>query len=99
MPVSVAYVDDVTFILRSPQEVVILQEALQAYMKASGAVINLRKSRALALGSWSEDTPLLGVAYHPTLRILGVTFANTVALSADDSWRTVTGAIRQQAVL
>jgi hypothetical protein len=50
-----------------------------------------------ALGRWSEGTPLFGIEYHASLRILGVTFENTVALSTADSSRLVTGAIRHQA--
>jgi len=48
--VTVAYVDDVTFVLRSAQEVNIFQHMLMTYTQASGAVINFHKSSALALG-------------------------------------------------
>jgi hypothetical protein len=52
--ITVAYVDDVTLILRSAQEIQIVQEAILLYERASGAVINYHKSKALALGGWSE---------------------------------------------
>jgi hypothetical protein len=55
----VAYADDVTIILRSVQEVQIVQEAIRLYEKATGAVLNHRKSKALDLGGWNNDTPVM----------------------------------------
>jgi hypothetical protein len=46
----VAYADDVTIILRSAQEVQVVQEAIRLYEKATGAVLNHCKSKALVLG-------------------------------------------------
>jgi hypothetical protein len=94
---TVAYVDDVTFVLRSPREVHLVQQVLNKYVQASGAVINYQKSRALALGSWNPDTPVMGIPYHLEVRILGVLFTNKVRLSTTTSWRLVTQAIRHQA--
>jgi hypothetical protein len=58
--VTAAYVD-VTFLLRTAQEVQIIQEAIQLYNEASGAKIKYTKSQAMALGGWSEDIPVMGV--------------------------------------
>ena len=47
----IAYADDVTIILRSPKDIPIVQEALRCYEDASGAKLNIHKSKAMALGS------------------------------------------------
>jgi hypothetical protein len=79
-PETVAYVDDVTLFLRSPQEIPIVQQII-----------------AFALGSWVETVPVMGLAYCPHIRILGVTFGKTTRMSADVSWVCVTSTIRTQA--
>jgi hypothetical protein len=48
--VTVAYVDDVSLILRSTQEDHIVKQAINLYERATGAKINFHKSKALALG-------------------------------------------------
>jgi len=47
---TVAYEDDVTVFLAEPDEVQTLQEILHKYEEATGAEINMDKSRALAIG-------------------------------------------------
>jgi hypothetical protein len=95
--VTAAYVDDVTFLLRSTQEVQIVQEAVHLYAEESGAEINYTKSRAMAVFGWSEDIPVMGVTYHSELLILGVVFKPTIQATADTSWKAVTNGIRNQA--
>jgi hypothetical protein len=43
----VAYADDITLLLTSPDEVPKLREILDQYMSASGAKINIQKSKAM----------------------------------------------------
>jgi len=93
----IAYADDVTIILRSQEEIPVVQEALRCYASASGARLNIQKSKALALGSWNTSHSILGIPYHDDLKILGVHMANTILQSATISWKTVTGKIRAQA--
>jgi len=49
----IAYADDFTIFLTSPADVRKLKEILFIYEAATGAKVNMRKSRALALGAWS----------------------------------------------
>ena len=93
----IAYADDVTIILRAPDEIPIVQEALRCYEAASGAKLNIQKSKALALGSWNTSHSVLGIPYHDDLKILGVHMAKTIHQSATKSWSTLTGKIRAQA--
>jgi hypothetical protein len=50
---AIAYADDFTIFLTSPADVRKLKEILFIYEAATGAKVNMRKSRALALGAWS----------------------------------------------
>jgi hypothetical protein len=93
----IAYADDVTIILQSPQEVPLVQEAIRVYEAASGASLNLKKSKAMALGSWNTTNTVMGLDYQNELRILGTRFATTIRQSAIRSWTHVTGIIRAQA--
>jgi len=58
----IAYADDVTIILRSPKDIPIVQEALRCYEDASGANLNVQKSKAMALRSWDTSHTIMG--YH-----------------------------------
>jgi len=51
----IAYADDVTIIVRSPEEIPTVQEALFCYEAMSGARLNIQKSKTLALGSWNTS--------------------------------------------
>jgi hypothetical protein len=93
----IAYADDVTIILQSPQEVPLVQEAIRVHEAASGASLNFQKSKAMALGSWNTTNTVMGLDYHTELRILGIRFATTIRQSAIRSWTHVTGNTRAQA--
>jgi hypothetical protein len=76
--IVIAYADDVTIILQSPQEVPLVQEAIRVYEAASSASLNLQKSKAMALGSWNTTNTVMGLDYQNELRILGIRFATTI---------------------
>ena len=48
--VVVAYADDVTIFVNSPTDLPVIHDAIQCYEKATGARLNTRKSKVLALG-------------------------------------------------
>jgi hypothetical protein len=56
----VAYADYVTVILRSAQEAQVVQDAIHMYEKASGALLNYRKSKALVLKSLGHQFTTFG---------------------------------------
>jgi hypothetical protein len=70
----IAYADDVTIFLNSPADVRKLQETLLIYESATAAKVNMRKSRALALGAWDTTTHEMDVPYHTDVKILGFHF-------------------------
>ena len=68
----VAYADDVTIFVTSPADIQPIQEAIRCYQSASGARLNIEKSKATAIGSWDASTDIMGIPYHTTIKILGV---------------------------
>ena len=93
----VAYADDVNISVISAAEFAIIEEAIHIYEGASGARLNPQKSKALAVGSWCTQETVLGIAYHPYVTILGVTFWGTIEQTKKDTWARLTGKIRAQA--
>jgi len=62
--VVVAYADDVTIFVTSPTDLPVIHDAIQCYEKATGARLNTRKSKALAVADgvrprsrWAFHTP------------------------------------------
>jgi hypothetical protein len=53
----VAYADDVTIFISAVTDFTIIDEALQQFEKASGACINPRKSKAIAVGVGVHNRP------------------------------------------
>ena len=74
----VAYADDVTILVTQPTDFDIIHSALQTYGRASGAILNPLKSRALAVANWSVPATVLGITFHPEVKILGVSFGSTI---------------------
>jgi hypothetical protein len=89
----VAYADDVTIFISSVTEFPIIEEALQLFEKASGASINPRKSKALAVGSWRAQETIRGIQYYPSVTILGITFWATMDQTTRDTWARITGKV------
>jgi hypothetical protein len=93
----VAYADDVTIFILSVTEFPIIEEALQLFENASGASINPRKSKALAVGRWRAQETIRGIQYQPSPTILGITFWATIDQTTRDTWARITGKVRMQA--
>jgi hypothetical protein len=93
----IAYAADVTVFFTQPEAFGAIKEAICTYERATGACLNPRKSKALAVGVWTEHPTLLGIDLHECVEILGLEFGPTVALSIRGSWSRVTGAVRAQA--
>ena len=70
----VAYANDITIFVTSAADFAIIEEAIRLHERASGAPLKPRKSTALAVGSCCTQEIVLGIAYHPHVTILGVTF-------------------------
>jgi hypothetical protein len=93
----VDYADDVTTFVTQRDDFRIRRDALQCYGKGSGARLNIQKSKVLAIGGWIGTGNGLGVDFVPNMRILGITFSNTLERTAHDSWSRTAAQIRSQA--
>jgi len=82
----VAYADDVIIFVTSAADFTIIEEAIHLFERASGAQLNPRKSKSLALGSWSKQDTIFGIAYHPSVSILGVTSWGIIEGTMKDTW-------------
>jgi hypothetical protein len=77
-PVHITNADDVTIILRTSAEIQPVREALEVYTAASGARLNILKSKAMALGSWDTQADIMGVPYVTEFHILGTRMTSTI---------------------
>jgi hypothetical protein len=87
----VAYADDVTVFLTTPQE------AIQQYEKLSWAQINLRQSTAIPLGTSDTKYPILNIPYRSGPTILGTEVRRTIGERSMASWSKTTALLKKQA--
>ena len=89
-----AYADDITIFVTAPEDIPVIRNAIRIYVRAIGAMLNIRKSKAMAIGAWELTIDVVGISYCKEMRILGASFTSTVAQSGDISWARVTGKVR-----
>jgi len=94
----IAYADDGTILLSTPDDIGKLQDILNTYEAATGAMVNMTKSRALALGTWDTALKIMDIPYHTDIKILGFHFKNTVNISVKETWSMVTKKVRALAM-
>jgi hypothetical protein len=92
-----AYADDVTILVTSPTDIQTIQETLHCYEEATGANVNIGKSRAVAIGSWDTSHRIMDIPYHNEATILGLHITSTVQASALRGWTLTTARIRAHA--
>ena len=90
---SSSYVDDAIAILNQPEEIPVLLEILQQFSDASGLRTNMEKTKALALGNWPTNANL-PCNYAADVKILGITFADSIRKMAALNWPGRAGAVR-----
>ena len=93
----IAYADDVTVLVTNPGDFHAVQQAIHLYERATGARLNPRKSKALAIGAWTELPTAMDIVFHERVNILGVEFGPTIATSTRDSWSKIICAVQAQA--
>ena len=95
-PNVVAYADDVTIIVHSTKDIQKVRHELRCQEAATGARLNVRKSKAMGLGTWDVTVDILGIPYYNELRILGTKMTSKTIQSANKSWALIAGTIRVQ---
>lgn len=61
----VANADDITLILTAPEDMPVTRDAIRRYERVTGARLNIRKSKALAVGA-------LDIPYYSEIKVLGL---------------------------
>ena len=65
----VAYADDITVFVTRPKDFTITLQAVRCYEQATGARRNPKKSKAPAIGPWTEPATALGIEFHDQVTI------------------------------
>jgi hypothetical protein len=66
----IAYADDVTILVTPLTDIQKIQDALHKYEEATGARVNVRKSRAIPIKSWNTSIQIMDVPYYNETTIL-----------------------------
>ena len=93
----IVYADDVTILVTSPSDIQKIQDALHTYEEATGAKVNIRKSRAVPIKSWNNSIRIMDIPYYNETTILGLHITRTIQTSSLRSWTLTTAKIRAQA--
>jgi hypothetical protein len=91
--VSVVAYADITILVTAKEDIEVLKEIIQCYERATGALLNVRKSQALAVGNWDSTRSVLGIPYIEIIKILGFQMTNNTDTSRRACWSSVTGKV------
>ena len=92
----VAYADDIMIFVLQREDFRVARDAIQHYEKASGSRLNIQKSKALAVGGWTGTKSELGVDFVSNVRILGITFSNTIDGAPHNRWSRTASKVKRQ---
>jgi hypothetical protein len=81
-----------------PEEFNVIHKVTGQYERTSVAILNPAKSKALAIGGWTLPVRQLDIAFHLSLKTLGIIFAAKTEISGTYSWRNIVHAVRAQAI-
>jgi len=93
----IAYADDVTIAVTKPKEIPIIHDTLRTYQKATGATINVQKSKVIALGSWNKSITIMDISYYTEMKVLGLHVQNEIRAAATKTWNVLTNKVKAQA--
>jgi len=93
----IAYADDVTILVTSPSDIQKIQDALHTYEEATGAKVNIRKSRAVPIKSWNTSIRIIDIPYYNETTIMGLHITSAIQTFSLRSWTLTTAKIRAQA--
>jgi hypothetical protein len=95
---ALGYVDDVATLGNTDQDLVVLDEIMAAFERASGAILNRnRKSVVVGLGTWEsrEDWPIPWLQVTQEVKLYGVTETASHQRTMDKTWDKVVGGVEQ----
>ena len=71
-----------TIFVTSQHDILKTQDAIHNNAAASGARINITKSKAMAVGPWDTSINVLNIPYYTEMKILGIQLTSTLHQSA-----------------
>jgi hypothetical protein len=90
----VAYADDVSLRVFTPEEFSAIEEEIWYYVDATGAKLNIVKSHSMSVGSWDTTRTVTNISYNREVKVLVIQMANTTAQSTVSSWSLITNMLR-----
>jgi hypothetical protein len=78
----------------APEDIPVITDPIRTYERATGAILNIRKSKAMVIGVWDTTIDMIGIPYCKEMRMLGARFRSTIAQSGKISWARVIGKVR-----
>jgi hypothetical protein len=82
----IAYADDVTIVLSKPEDIPVVRETMKTYEEASGATINIQKSK----GSWNTSVEVMYIPYYKEIRVIGIHIQRNTHATAKQSCNMLT---------
>jgi hypothetical protein len=67
---------------------------LLTYERTKGALLYIRKSKAVETGSWDTSMKKLEIQYYQEITILGVIYTSTIARSGNVTWSRVSRGVK-----
>jgi hypothetical protein len=83
--VVVAYADDITSLMTAPKDMPVIRDAKRCHERATGACLNIRKSKAFAVGEWDTIINVIDITLLPEMKTLGFSIKTTVEHSPTSS--------------
>jgi len=80
--------------MTAPADIQIIGDLTLTYIRATGAGLKVRKTKAMAAGSMDTSMNMLDIPYYQETTVLGCRFISTVARSGNVTWSRATGKIR-----
>jgi hypothetical protein len=93
----IAYADDITLLITIPEDIDAVNDAIQCYEKATGAILNIGKLQALPVGACDTTIPLMDIPYNDEITVLGFKIQKSIARAASAGWARITHMVRTQA--
>jgi hypothetical protein len=83
----VAYAYKITTFVTLAEDVPAICDAIRCYEMATGASLDVGKSKVMSIGSWDTTTNVLDFSYYSDTKIQGFSMTNTVGHSGTRLWR------------
>lgn len=85
----VAYADDISVIVVDDNKLEAIRIAFRNFERSSGALLNVNKTFALNIGPQNEDRTSTWLNMQESVKILGVTFYNSLKQTIEYNWNDV----------